>query len=54
MTGLVVGNVWAKKARSLGLAAAMALAVMAVVSLTVLSASLEASATVVLTHPPRD
>ena len=49
MVGLALGNVWAKKARSAGLAAAVAVAVMTVVTLTAVSASLEASAAAVLT-----
>lgn len=45
---LVLSNVWAKKARSIGLAFAVALAVMTVVTLTVVGSSLERSAEAVL------
>ncbi len=46
---LAVGNIWAKKARSAGIALAVALAVMTVVSLAVVSSGLESSAAAVLT-----
>jgi putative ABC transport system permease protein len=49
MMGLAVGNVWTKKARSAGLAFAVAIAVMTVVTLTAVSASLETSAAAILT-----
>lgn len=49
MFSLVVQNLWAKKARSLGIAAAVSLAVMTVVTLMVLSGSLESSAAEILT-----
>ncbi len=49
MPGLTAGNVWSKKARSVGLAFAVAIAVMTVVTLTAVSASLETSAAAVLT-----
>jgi putative ABC transport system permease protein len=46
---LVFENLWAKKARSTGIAFAVALAVMTVVSLTVVSNGLESAAAAVLT-----
>jgi len=46
---LVIGNIWAKKARSTGIALAVALAVMTVVTLTVVSNGLESAAAAVLT-----
>jgi putative ABC transport system permease protein len=46
---LVLSNIWAKKARSIGIAFAVALAVMTVVTLTVVGNSLESSAAAVLT-----
>lgn len=46
---LVLSNVWAKKARSIGLAFAVALAVMCVVTLTVVGGGLENSAAALLT-----
>src|SRR5664280_495165 len=46
---LVIGNIWAKKARSTGIALAVALAVMTVVTLTVVSNGLENAAAAVLT-----
>lgn len=46
---LLVSNIWAKKARSAGLAFAVAIAVMAVVTLTVVGSGLENSASAVLT-----
>lgn len=49
MAGLVMRNVWAKKARSIGLAFAVAVAVMTVVTLTVVSRGLQQSAAAVLT-----
>jgi len=45
---LVLSNLWAKKARSIGLASAVALAVMTVVTLTVVGGGLENSAAAVL------
>ena len=45
---LVLTNIWAKKARSLGIALAIALAVMTVVTLVVVSSGLESSAAEVL------
>lgn len=48
MPGLVASNLWAKKARSIGLAFAVAVAVMTVVTLTVVSKGLENSAADVL------
>jgi len=49
MTALVGANIWAKKARSTGIAFAVALAVMTVVTLTVVSSGLETAASAVLT-----
>jgi putative ABC transport system permease protein len=49
MTALVAANIWAKKARSTGIAAAVALAVMTVVTLTVVSSGLENAASALLT-----
>jgi putative ABC transport system permease protein len=49
MTALVAANIWAKKARSAGIAAAVALAVMTVVTLTVVSSGLETAASALLT-----
>lgn len=49
MLSLVLQNLWAKKARSLGIAAAVGLAVMTVVTLMVVSTSLESSAAELLT-----
>jgi putative ABC transport system permease protein len=46
--GLILRNLWAKKARSLGLAFAVAIAVMAVVTLDVTSSGLEQSAAAVI------
>jgi len=46
---LAVGNIWAKKARSVGITFAVALAVMTVVSLAVVSSGLESAAAAVLT-----
>jgi putative ABC transport system permease protein len=45
---LVFANIWAKKARSIGITFAVALAVMTVVALTVVSSGLEAAAASVL------
>jgi putative ABC transport system permease protein len=45
---LVLSNLWAKKARSIGLAFAVALAVMTVVTLTVVGSGLENSAAAIL------
>ena len=45
---LLLSNIWAKKARSFGLAFAVALAVMTVVVLTVVSSGLESSAAAIL------
>ena len=49
MVALVGANLWAKKARSAGIAFAVALAVMTVVTLTVVSSGLETAASAVLT-----
>jgi len=49
MSALVAANIWAKKARSTGIAFAVALAVMTVVTLTVVSSGLETAASAVLT-----
>ena len=49
MTALIGANLWAKKARSMGIAFAVALAVMTVVTLTVVSSGLETAASAVLT-----
>ena len=49
MVALVAANLWAKKARSAGIALAVALAVMTVVTLTVVSSGLESAASAVLT-----
>jgi len=49
MFSLVLQNLWAKKGRSIGIAAAIGLAVMTVVTLMVVSSSLEASAAQILT-----
>jgi len=46
--GLIVRNLWSKKARSIGLAFAVAIAVMAVVALDVTSSGLEQSAAAVI------
>jgi hypothetical protein len=46
--GLVIRNLWAKKARSIGLAFAVAIAVMAVVTLDVTSSGLEQSAAAII------
>src|ERR1035441_3163748 len=46
---LVLENIWAKKARSTGIAFAVALSVMTVVTLTVVSSGLENAAAAVLT-----
>jgi putative ABC transport system permease protein len=46
---LVIGNIWAQKARSTGITLAVALAVMTVVTLTVVSNGLENAAAAVLT-----
>jgi len=46
---LTVGNIWAKKGRSTGIAFAVALAVMTVVTLSVVSSGLENAAAAVLT-----
>ena len=45
---LIIRNLWAKKARSLGLASAVAVAVMAVVTLAVTSSGLEQSAAAII------
>ena len=47
--GLILRNLWRKKARSIGLAAAVAIAVMAVVTLDVTSSGLEQSAAAIVT-----
>ncbi|MHB1712467.1 MAG: ABC transporter permease [Acidimicrobiales bacterium] len=49
MFGLALGNLWTKKGRSILLALAIAVAVMTVVTLTVVSQGLESSAAAVLT-----
>jgi putative ABC transport system permease protein len=49
MAGLVASNLWAKKGRSIGLGFAVAVAVMTVVTLSVVSQGLESSAAAVLT-----
>lgn len=49
MMGLVASNLWAKKARSIGLGFAVAVAVMTVVTLSVVSQGLENAAAAVLT-----
>ena len=46
--GLILHNLWSKKARSLGLAFAVAIAVMAVVTLDVTSNGLEQSAAAII------
>ena len=46
---LVLRNLWSKKARSIGLAFAVAIAVMAVVTLAVTSSGLEQSAAAIIT-----
>ena len=46
--GLVIRNLWSKKARSIGLAFAVAIAVMAVVTLDVTSSGLEHSAAAII------
>ena len=46
---LILKNLWSKKARSIGIAFAIGVAVMTVVTLTVVSSGLEASAAAVLT-----
>jgi putative ABC transport system permease protein len=46
---LILKNIWSKKARSIGIAFAISIAVMTVVTLTVVSSSLESSAAAVLT-----
>lgn len=46
--GLIMRNLWAKKARSIGLALAVAIAVMAVVTLDVTSSGLEQSAAAII------
>jgi putative ABC transport system permease protein len=46
--GLIVRNLWSKKARSIGLAFAVAIAVMAVVALDVTSSGLEQSAAAIM------
>jgi len=48
LLSLVLSNLWSKKGRSVGIAAAVAVAVMTVVTLTVVSQGLEASATNIL------
>jgi len=48
LLSLVLSNLWTKKGRSVGIAAAVAVAVMTVVTLTVVSQGLEASATNIL------
>ncbi len=48
MLSIILRNVWKKKARSLGLAAAIAFAVMTVVTLSVVGSGLEQSATGIL------
>lgn len=47
--GLIVRNLWSKKARSIGMAFAVAIAVMTVVALAVTSSGLEQSATAIIT-----
>jgi len=49
MPGLIASNLWAKKGRSIGLGLAVAVAVMTVVTLSVVSQGLENSAAAVLT-----
>lgn len=49
MAGLVISNLWAKKARSIGLGFAVAVAVMTVVTLNVVGEGLENAAAAVLT-----
>ena len=49
MLTLVLGNLWAKKGRSVGITLAIGLAVMTVVTLTVVSSGLENAAAAVLT-----
>jgi putative ABC transport system permease protein len=49
LLALVAKNLWSKKARSVGIACAIGIAVMTVVTLTVVSSGLEASAAAVLT-----
>ena len=46
--GLIIRNLWSKKARSIGLAFAVAIAVMAVVTLDVTSSGLEQSAAAII------
>ena len=48
LIALVLGNLWAKKSRSIGIAFAIGIAVMTVVTLTVVSSGLESSAAEVL------
>ena len=49
LAALILKNLWSKKARSIGIAFAIGIAVMTVVTLTVVSSGLEASAAAVLT-----
>ncbi len=49
LAALILKNLWSKKARSIGIAFAIRIAVMTVVTLTVVSSGLEASAAAVLT-----
>ena len=49
LAALILKNLWSKKARSIGIAFAIGVAVMTVVTLTVVSSGLEASAAAVLT-----
>ena len=49
LVALIFKNLWSKKARSIGIAFAISVAVMTVVTLTVVSSGLEASAAAVLT-----
>ncbi len=49
LAALILKNLWSKKARSIGIAFAISIAVMTVVTLTVVSSGLEASAAAVLT-----
>ncbi len=49
LAALILKNLWSKKARSIGIAFAIGIAVMTVVTLTVVSSGLEAAAAAVLT-----
>ena len=49
LVALILKNLWSKKSRSIGIASAIGLAVMTVVTLTVVSSGLEQSAAAVLT-----